>query len=181
VVRPNPAFRQRVRELAEGQWHEPVVVVYLYEVKPHVEVPGRRKDGTVKGKRLVRRFLWNILRGTFGGLASVVLSVAGGGIANVFARDGRLTGPENAQALGLLDAARGAKSPWLVYSPSHVAVVESGHTFYDPRDSPPPTFLWHAEKPHAPSVSPAERRITWADGSVYEYHLTDEEARLQSG
>jgi hypothetical protein len=56
VTAPNPGFRRRVRELVESQWHESVVVVFLEEGKPDVEVPGRRKDGTLKGKRLVRRF-----------------------------------------------------------------------------------------------------------------------------
>jgi hypothetical protein len=74
-----------------------VVVVFLEEVKPDVEVPGRRKDCTVKGKRLVRRFFWNILRGTVGGLFTAFLLIQGGSLVNVFERSGKLTGPENAQ------------------------------------------------------------------------------------
>jgi hypothetical protein len=178
VTLPNPEFRRRVRALAESQWHEPVVVVYLEDVKPEFDVPGRRKDGTVKGRRLVRRFFWNIFRGTVGGLVSAVLSIGGGGAVHVFVLFGRVTGTENAQALGLVDAARPAKAPWLVYSPSHVAVVDSGYTFYDPADSPPPTLLWHAARPHAPLVSPTHRRLTWPDGSVFEYHLSGPEANF---
>lgn len=177
VTQPHPEFRQRVRALAESQWREPVVVVHLGEVKPGFDVPGRRKDGTVIGKRLVRRFFWNIFRGTVGGLINVVLSVAGGGVGNILERSGKVTGPENAQALGLVDAARPADSAWLVYSPSQVAVIDTGHTFVDPKDSAPPTILWHASAPNAPQVT-ARRRIVWPDGSVYEYELTYDEAKL---
>lgn len=153
-------------------------MVYLREVKPEFDVPGRRKDGTVEGERLVRRFFWNIFRGTVGGLACVILSVAGGAAGHVFGRDGKVTGPENAQALALVDAARPANGPWLVCSPSHVAVVDTGHTYLDPAGSPPPTILWHAEKPHAPQVRPAHRRLTWPDGSEYTYHISAEESRF---
>lgn len=171
------AFRQAIRELAESQWREPVVVICLDDVRPEFDVPGRRKDGTVKGKRLVRRFFWNIFRGTIGGLISVVLSIGSGTAAHVFSRFGWVTGPENAMALGLVDAARPAKTPWLVYSASHVAVVDSGFSFADPADSPP-TFRWQAAGPNAPTVSPRERRVSWPDGSVFRYDLSDEEADL---
>lgn len=169
---PDIRFRQRVRALAESEWHEPVAVIYLKEVKPECDVPGRRKDGTVKGKRLIRRFFWNILRGVINGVASIVTLVGAGGVANLFGRDGLVTGPENAQALALIDAARPARCPWLVYSPSHVAVIDSGPDYEDPVDGPPPKILWHAAKPHAPQVSATGERLTWPDGSVFE-HVID--------
>jgi hypothetical protein len=53
---PKPAFRQRVRELAERQWGRPTVAIHLADVKPAYNVPGRRKDGTVIGRRTIRRF-----------------------------------------------------------------------------------------------------------------------------
>jgi len=175
---PDPLYWQRVRALAESQWREPVAVVYLGEVKPAFDVPGRRKDGTVKGKRLVRRFFWNLFRGTVGGLISAILSVGSGTGGHVFGRDGRVAGPENAQALGLVDAASSAEGAWLVHSPSHVAVVDSGRTFYDPADRPPPKFLWQTANPQAPVVSPAQHRITWPDGSVFHYSVSATEADL---
>lgn len=177
MTQPDPEFRQRVRALAKSQWGEPVVVIHLGEVKPDVDVPGRRKDGTVIGRRLVRRFFWNLFRGTVGSLVNVVLSVAGGGVGNVFERSGKVTGPENAQALELLDAARPADSAWLVYSPTRVAVIDSGRTFVDPKDSPPPTILWHAEAPDAPRIF-ARKRLIWPDGSTYEFVLDYDEAKL---
>jgi hypothetical protein len=173
VTLPKPEFRRRVRELAESQWREPVTVIYLYEVKPRFDVPGRRKDGTVKGARLIRRFFWNLLRGTVGGIASAFLSIAGGGLANVFERNGRVTGPENAQVLGMVDAARKASGAWLVYTPSRVGVIDSGATFVDPADAEPPVFLWQGA---GPRVDAKRRRITWPDGSEYQYDVSSEEA-----
>jgi hypothetical protein len=180
VTQPNPEFRERVRAMAEGRWHEPVVVVHLADVRPTFDVPGRRKDGTVAGSRLVRRFFWNVLRGTVGGVVSVVMSIAAGGRASIFERPGRVRGPANAQALGLVDAALAATAAWLVHSPSHVAVVDTGHTFQDPAQAPPPELRWHATAPDLPRLDARKRRITWPDGSVYEYDLSQQEAALQA-
>lgn len=180
-----PVLRERVRVLAESQWGEPVIVVQLAEVRPEFDVPGRRADGTVKGRRLVRRFFWNILRGVFTAVLNVVVLVTAGGVAGRSTRHGRVTGPEHAAALGLVDAARSARSPWLVhtgrpddgpwftFAPSRVAVVD-GHEwnrFADLDDTPPPAFVWQAAAPHAPTISPKRRRLTWPDGSVFEYHV----------
>ena len=180
-MQPNPEFRHRVRELAESRWHEPVVVVHLADVRPEFAVPGRRRDGTVAGSHRVRRFFWNVLRGTVGGVVSVVMSIAAGGRASIFERPGRVSGPANALALGLVDAALAAKTAWLVHSPSHVAVVDTGHTFQDPAHAPPPEIRWHATTPDLPRLEPRRRRITWPDGSAYVYDLSVEEAALQSG
>lgn len=122
---PKPEHRQRVRAFAESQWREPVVVVHLGEVAPEFDVPGRRKDGTVQGTRLVRRFFRNLVFGAIGVPINAVLSVLGGGAANLFARNGTVTGPPNAQALGLVDAATPASNPWLVSSRSQIAVLDT--------------------------------------------------------
>jgi hypothetical protein len=180
MTQPKPEVRQRVRAFAESRWHEPVAVVHLGEVRPEFDVPGRRRDGTVEGTAGVRRFFWNITRGVVGGIASAVVSIGSGTAGHVFGRDGRVSGPAGAQALALVDAARPAKSPWLVHSASHVGVIETGHTFLDPADSPPPTILWEASGSAAPSVYPANRRITWPDGSVYQYHISLAEAEFQA-
>jgi hypothetical protein len=186
-----PEFRERVRALVESQWGEPVVVLYLEEVKPTYHVLGRRRDGTIRGERLGRRFFWNILRGAINGLVNVFLLFAAGGMSDVFERSSRVTGPENAQALGLVDAARSAKCVWLVYSakleatgpsgaPMHVAIVDSGndYKYTDPADCPPPTFLWQAAKPHAPVIRRLGQRFVWPDGSRLEHFISDEERRL---
>ncbi|WP_344880652.1 hypothetical protein [Allokutzneria multivorans] len=178
MVVPKPEFRQRVRELTEGRWQEPVVVAFLDDVKPGFDVPGRRKDGTLKGRKLIRRFFWNIARGTVGGVVNAFLVMGSGEWGSVFGRDGSVTGPENAQALGLVDAARSAKSPWLVVSASHVAVVDTGHSFADPASGPPPTVLWHETAPLAPKVIMPRQRIRWRDGSEFQFHLSFEEAAL---
>ncbi|HEX6358370.1 hypothetical protein [Actinophytocola sp.] len=179
MAQPKPEYQQLVRALAESQWGEPSVVVHMGDVGPAFDVPGRRKDGTVTGTKLVRRFFWNLFRGTIGGLVSLVLSVAGGGAASVFTRSGKVTGPANAQALGLVDAAKAARGAWLVASPSHLAVVDTGPVFYDPQDNPPPRIVWHAEKPHLPRIAPGGRRISWPDGSVFEFTFSAKELRSE--
>ncbi|RSM84789.1 hypothetical protein DMH04_20150 [Kibdelosporangium aridum] len=156
ITPPSPDLR----EWAESQWGTPMDVVRLGEVAPEYVVPGRRKDGTVKGKRLIRRFFWNILRGVYAAVMNIFLLAAGGGMGNVLQRKGTVRGSANAQALELVDAARPAKDAWLAYSDTHAAIIDAGET---------PKVLWHKEKPHAPQVSPARRRITWPDGSVFEY------------
>jgi hypothetical protein len=182
---PNPKLRQRVRELAESQWRESVVVVYLDKVRPEFDVSGRRYDGTVKGKRLIRRFFWNILRGMLGVVFFPVLFLLVGdaGSPGPFRYwfvnlSGEVTGPENAQALGLVDAAKSAKALWLVHSASHVAVFDSGGTFLGPTGGPPPKILWHAEKSHAPVVRPFGLRLVWPDGSKFKYVISPGERIL---
>ena len=172
-------FRERVVALAESQWGEPVTVLHLKDFNPAFAVPGRREDGTRKGTRLVRRFFRNILRGVVNGVANVFLFLTAGGGGNVFARHGLVTGAESSQALGFVDAAKSAKGPWLVYSagpagsysPRHVAVIDSHHQnpYSDPADVPPPAFLWQAAEPHTPRISPRRNRLTWPDGSVFQY------------
>jgi hypothetical protein len=60
-------------------WHELVAVVYLKNVKPRYEVSGRRKDGTIKGKRLIRRFFWNVFRGVVN-VTALSLACSGGSL-----------------------------------------------------------------------------------------------------
>jgi hypothetical protein len=169
-------FRERVRALAEARWREQAHVVFLTEVKPAFEVPGRRGDGTVEGTGRVRRFFWNLVRLPVVSVVNAVLSVAGGGAANLFARQGKVTGPAGAQALSLVDAARPARSPWLVYSDSHVAVIDTGSPLAAPEAAPEPVVLWHAERPHAPTIAPRNHRLTWPDGSTYQYDVSAREA-----
>ncbi|MET0134429.1 MAG: hypothetical protein ABW215_12645 [Kibdelosporangium sp.] len=166
-MKPKPEVRRRVRALAESQWREPVAVVYLDEVRPSFEVPGRRKDGTVKGERLVRRFFRNLFRGVIGVPIDVILSIAGGGRASLSSREGNVAGPPDAQALPLVDAAMAADSPWLVHSPSHIAIIDSGPLFN--HDDKPPAFRWHTTRPYLPEIAPRRRRLTWPDGSFFEH------------
>jgi hypothetical protein len=159
-----------------GQWREPVIVLRLGDTDLGFDVPGRRLDGTVKGKRLVRRFFWNILRG----IGAAVLYVlyfsngagsGGGKQGHPFQREIRVTGPANAMALDLLDKLRSAKGPWLVCSPSCIAVVDTGSTFLDPADAPPPRIVWQAREPQAPEMSFRKRTLTWPDGSSFRFPL----------
>lgn len=68
-----------------------------------------------------------------GGLFVAVLAAVGGSWAGHEGkkRSGRVTGPENAQALGLVDAARSAEGPsWLVYSARLVRQPHSPFRLY---------------------------------------------------
>jgi hypothetical protein len=169
-----PEFRESVEELMREQWHEPVIVLRLGDDGLGFDIPGRRLDGTVKGKKLVRRFFWNILR-ALGGVVAFVLSIANGvdvrAIGYLFHRQIRVTGPADAMALDLLDKLQPLEGPWLVCSPSRVAVVETGSTSSDPADAPPPQIVWQAREPEAPVISLRKRTLTWADGSSFEFPL----------
>jgi hypothetical protein len=169
-----PGFRERVEELMRARWNEPVIVLRLGDTDLGFDVPGRRLDGTVKGKKLVRRFFWNIARG-IGSVVFGVFSLANGadprGAGHLFKREIRVTGPANAMALDLLDKLRPAKGPWLVCSPSCVAVVDTGSTYLDPADAPPPEIVWQARTPQAPELSFRKRTLTWPDGSSFTFPL----------
>jgi hypothetical protein len=174
LKRPHAELRQKVHDLAAQQWGPPDGIVHLGEVEPAYAVPGRRKDGTVKGKRLIRRFFWNVLRGVSSAVMNVFMLVSGGGVGNVLHRDGVVRGPANAQALGLVDAARPAKSAWLVYAKSYVAVVDSGSDFSDPPT--PLQVLWHTAAPDVPKIVRTKQLVTWPDGSEFQYRASAGEA-----
>ncbi len=165
---PIPEFRKKARDLAEGLWREPATPVFLEEVKPAFQVPGRRKDGTIEGQNQARHAVWSAVRGTVGGLASVILSMGSGQAGSAFGRDGLVQGPPNALALRMVDAARPADGAWLVYSQHHVAIIDTGSIIYDPKDCQP-AILWHAQYPHAPRVTPTKSLLTWQDGSSFQY------------
>ena len=171
-----PGFREGVEALMRDRWREPVIVLRLGDTDVGFDVPGRRLDGTVKGKRLVRRFFWNILRGIGGAVVYVFLLVNGGGTGggkagHPFQREIRVSGPGNAMVLDLADRLRSADGPWLVCSPSCVAVVDTGTTYIDPADAPPPRIVWEARKPQAPELSFRKSTLTWPDGSVFRFPL----------
>jgi hypothetical protein len=169
-----PGFRESVEELMRDQWHEPVIVLRLSDDGLGFDIPGRRMDGTVKGKKLVRRFFWNILRG-IGGAVAFVFSLANGidarGVGNLYHRQIRVTGPADAMVLDVVDRLRPLKGPWLVCSPSGVALVETGSTLADPADAPAPRIVWQARSPKAPAISFRKRTLTCADGSSFEFAL----------
>lgn len=179
-----PELRQRVRELVARRWDGPVEVVHLGDDKPAYNVPGRRRDGTLKGRRLVRRFLWNVVRGVVNGVVNVFTLVNGGGGGDVFTGQGRVSGPANAQALPMADATRAARGVWLAFPTTDD--VEARRSGYEPAflavvdltaATEAPTIRWHAERPDTPRISPTRQRITWSDGSVFQYDVTREEAK----
>ncbi|WP_104483631.1 hypothetical protein V5P93_002254 [Actinokineospora auranticolor] len=171
-------YRKEVRELVENQWRETATVVLLGEMAPEYRVPGRRTDGTVKGTRLVRRFLRNTLLVPIGAVVNIVLSIGGGGAANIFSRTGRITGTENSAGVTFADTCRTAHTPWLAFSQSHLALVDTGDPYTTPGEALPAKVLWQATAPALPRMSIANRTITWSDGSELRYHLSIEESRI---
>ncbi|MET9262712.1 hypothetical protein [Amycolatopsis sp. NPDC004079] len=168
-----PGFRERVEEMMRGQWREPVVALRLSDDKLRFDVPGRRRDGTVEGQGVVRRFFWNILRGA-GRAAFLVFAVmnsdgSGGGAKGERAAD--VQGPANAMALDLVDRLRKLGGAWLVFSPSCVAVVDTGSTIADPAGAPPPRIVWQARTPQTPEIKFRARTLTWPDGSRFTFPL----------
>ncbi|RSM54544.1 hypothetical protein DMH03_37260 [Amycolatopsis sp. WAC 01376] len=183
-VSVRPGFRERVEELMTAQWHEPVMVLRLGGDKLRHDVPGRRLDGTVKGERLIRRFFWNILRG-IGTAVGYVLYLAhnsAAGSGRSVRPESQVKGPANAMVLELTDRLRKASGPWLVCSPSGIAVVDTGSTDRDPADAPPPEIIWQARKPQAPEIGFRGRTITWPDGSIFKFplHSRTEEQYLRN-
>lgn len=166
-----PGIRERVEVLMRDQWREPVIVLRLGDTDLGFDVPGRREDGTVEGTRRVRRFFWTILRGIGRAVMYVFLLANGGAAGRPFQREVRVSGPADAMALDLADSLRSLKGPWLVFSPTGVAVVDTGSTFVDPADAPPPRIVWQAREPQAPAVRFTKRTLTWPDGSSFTFPL----------
>jgi hypothetical protein len=158
-----------------GQWREPVIVLRLADADLGFDVPGRRRDGTVVGKGRVRNFVLKVLRGISGAVLYVFFLANGGGgsprAGHPFQREVRVSGPAGGRVLDLADRFRSAKGPWLVFSPTGVALVDTGSTYVDPADAPPPRILWQARGPEAPAVGFRKHTLTWPDGSVFRFPL----------
>ncbi|QKV80175.1 hypothetical protein [Amycolatopsis sp. Hca4] len=166
-----PGFRERVEALVRERWREPVIVLRLGDLDVGFAVPGRRPDGTVEGTQAGRQFFRNVLRGIGTAVFSVFALANGGAPGRPGRREVRVTGPENALVLDLADRLRGLSGPWLACSPSCVAVVDTGTTFTDPADAPPPRIVWEARKPEAPEIGFRKRTLTWPDGSEFRFPL----------
>ncbi|MEV6441306.1 hypothetical protein [Amycolatopsis sp. NPDC051716] len=159
--------------MARDRWREPVIVLHFGDTDVGYDVPGRRRDGTVVGKRLVRRFFWNILRGIGAAVFGVFALAHGERPGLPFQRAIGVTGPENAMALDLADRLRSVGGAWLACSPSCLAVVDTGPTTTDPADAPPPKIVWEARKPQAPELSFRKSTLTWPDGSIFRLPVQD--------
>lgn len=165
------------------RWGEPVIVLRLADPgRLGFDVPGRRNDGTVRGRKLVRHFFVYIGRGIRVAVLAVLWVMSGGAGGGggssrggrrrrLFDKEIRVRGLENAMVLDLVDRLRSAKGPWLVCSPRRLAVVDTGSTITDPAGAPRPKVIWEAGPARVPAISFATRTITWPDGSTFTFPL----------
>lgn len=154
------ATAERVTAMAEQAWQQPVSYRYFARVRPRYKIPGRRADGTVQGRQLLRRMFHNLIRG-FGKTTAFVIDVLldGGGGVDSRTRKATVNGGADALALTFADALRPNKSDvWIVGSPEHLAVFQAG------KNSPVVT-LWHATTPHRPVNRESFMALRWPDGS----------------
>ena len=158
----------QVTAMTAQAWQEDVTFKYASRTRLEYEVPGRRSDGTIKGKRLIRRFGYNLIRfvGAIFAFVGVVIidSFIGSNGVDSFARSwrGKVVGQPNAAALPFADAASTTRRHvWIVGSASHLALVYA-HGTQQPR------ILWHASGAQRPSTRKNYSKITWSDGSRVE-------------
>ncbi|WP_233345927.1 hypothetical protein [Saccharomonospora iraqiensis] len=173
-----PAVRRRVEELMGARWGEPVLVLRLDgNAKLAFDVPGRRTDGTVRGKKLVRRFFVTIAHGIGLAVAAFLALSSGNGLGNGGRKNASATkpvhvqGPADARALDMVDTFRRAEGAWLVCSPSHLALVDTGSPLRDPADAPEPEIVWEGRRPHLPEIRLRTRSLLWSDGSRFTFPL----------
>lgn len=174
MIQPNPEFRRQVTELAGSQWGERVFVVHLGDMDPLFQVDGLRGDGTGQGHKLVRRFLRNLVVVP---VFTIMSLLGGSAVGRDDLRSGSVTGPPDGQALGFAHVGKKADTAWLVWSESHVALIDSGISFYEP-GRVPPKIIWQAEGQDAPTVEPLRKRVIWSDGSIFRFELPEEEKKL---
>ncbi|WHT21554.1 hypothetical protein N8J89_10985 [Crossiella sp. CA-258035] len=114
------AVRERVRAQAAAQWRAPVGVVYIAKVRPEYRVKGRRSDGTVAGRRLVRRFFWNLVR-----FAGVLVQLVLDGDGDIDLRRGTVTAPPGSPAIEFADLARRARRVWVAWGAGQVLLAQA--------------------------------------------------------
>jgi hypothetical protein len=154
------ATAERVRTTAEQAWQQPVTHRHLRRVRLRYDVPGRRTDGTIKGSRLIRRLLYDLVR-VFGTLFLILTDVILGGFGEVGGRtrNGTVSGGADALALPFADAVRqGGRDLWLVGSDDHLAVFQA-------RANSPVVSLWEAAGAQRPVNRKSYMAVQWPDGS----------------
>lgn len=151
--------------------------VRLDTFRPRYEVPGRRADGSVAGRRRLRWVAGKgllFLRRAVTWVLAIVVQIIGTLLAGdletaVELRRGRyrVHGPRDGGALGFADA-NSDQQPrlfvpdlWVIWSPTRAALVRPTRAGL--------VVLWTAEGADRPQVDRRSSSITWRDGSCVEW------------
>lgn len=178
-------MRDQVRRTVADVWREPVHVLYLRRVCTKYRVPGRREDGTLSGKHLLRRFFRNLARVPLLLVAFVIetaLDDTNADFGYVFGtarRRGIAQGSSaDCVAARVADVANHARrNLWLAWSDHHFAVVHA-----DGNEAP--RMVCVQEGPESPKVravgqpkSGGHFVLRWRDHSALELHVDRRERR----
>lgn len=161
------AVGREVRRLASRLWqHDFPSALWLQTFRPRYEVPGRRRNGSVKGERPVRWLLGRLLLPLWSFVFSVISVFFDGGISSV-RRSGVVRGEPNCQALTFADANRSEQESlvpdalWLLSSPERAVLCK----LKNQKTNPSLEVIWSGEGAAKPHVDGARRLLTWPDGS----------------
>ncbi|MGH3517472.1 MAG: hypothetical protein ACRDQ7_08680 [Haloechinothrix sp.] len=169
-VKSVDAIGREVRRLAYRLWqHEFTGALWLVAFRPRYEVPGRRRNGSVKGKRPIRWLLGRIMLPVRSVIASVISVFFDGDIATT-RRTSTVRGEQNCQALAFADANKSEQeslvpdSLWLLHSRDCAILCK----LKTPETSPTIEVLWSADGASKPEIDTNRRVISWSDGSSVE-------------
>jgi hypothetical protein len=162
------AIGRDVRRLAFQTWgHQYQSFLWLETFRPRYEVPGRRRNGSIKGKARIKWVLGRMALPIWAFVISIVSVFADGEIASVRRKD-RVKGEPGCQALGFADSNQPDQQSvapdalWLLYSTERAILCK----LRSQKTNPHLEVLWRAEGPGKPHIDGYKRTITWPDGSA---------------
>lgn len=164
------AIGRDVRRLARRLWqHEFTGAVWLETFRPRYEVPGRRRNGSIKGERSIRWLLGRLLLPVRSVIVSVISVFFDGDVSSV-RRAGKVSGEQDCQALAFADANRADQESlvpgalWLLHSQDRALLCK----LKTPETNPNLEVIWSAEGTNKPQIDTSRRIMTWPDGSMVE-------------
>jgi hypothetical protein len=158
------AVREAVRMHCARAWREYAAVLYLGQLSVSYHVPGRRRDGTRRRRRVLRWMGRLLLQAAWVVPGVVLLPVllvmelfdTGDGDSRVLGTpELTIAGHPGSLAVDLGDHVRAHRGElWLAWSGNRIAVL-----------SDEPRILWQADGAPAHDIAPAAGAMDFADGS----------------